>query len=155
MYMYTHIILLLLASYCPHTLASPLTTAPLNTIPINTPSEKAEVALGDDMTLDVTYYPTIRLPLGYRITLSTVIHQAEEFYTPDSVVHPPYTWEENKCVFKAQAFRTAKAPLTYGLLVEAIDVLGQFTLYRPFALSVVVREGETLEGSPVGFLSLK
>ncbi|KAL8763531.1 MAG: hypothetical protein Q9194_007313 [Teloschistes cf. exilis] len=122
--------------------------------PRNVPSKKAEVALGDDMTLDVTYYPTVQLPYNFRYNLATVLHQLEEFYKVGDLVLTPYTLRQYNCIFRAQASRHPPAPLTYGLLIEIVDLIGHFTLDNPYALSVIVRNGVIIEDPPFGFVSL-
>ncbi|KAL8666809.1 MAG: hypothetical protein Q9202_001049 [Teloschistes flavicans] len=122
--------------------------------PGNVPSKKAEVALGDDMTLDVTYYPTVQLPYNFRYNLATVIHQLENFYKVGDLVSTPYILRQYNCIFRAQASRHAPAPLTYGLLMEIVEAIGHFTLDNPYALTVIVRDGVTIESSPFAFVSL-
>ncbi|KAL9581540.1 MAG: hypothetical protein Q9212_003840 [Teloschistes hypoglaucus] len=122
--------------------------------PRNIPSEKAEVALGDDMTLDVTYYPTVQLPYNFRYNLATVLHQLDEFYKAEDLVLTPYTWRQYNCIFRAQSSRHPPAPLTYSLLIEIVELIGHFTLDNPYTLSAIVRYGVTIESSPFAFLSL-
>ncbi|KAL8690003.1 MAG: hypothetical protein Q9218_004453 [Villophora microphyllina] len=122
--------------------------------PSNVPSEKAAVALRNDMTLDITYYPTVQLPYHFRYALATVVHEAQESYDYYDPVPPIYTLRQFNCIFKAHPSTHAPFPLTWGLLKDTVELIGHFTLDNPYALNVIIRDGEDLLGKPVGFTML-
>lgn len=158
--MYIHAILVLLASCFLPTLTPAATdlTLPVAHPPpagklVSARTEQAQLPLDHDKILDIIYFPDIRLSRGYKFTLATVTHDLEQSYGAESVVHKLYIWHDQRCLFSAQNWEGTPVPLTYGMVVEAIDVLAEWMQHHPNPVNIWVRQRGT-RGRAIGFISL-
>lgn len=108
----------------------------------------------------IVYLESVPLPNPlYRRVLSTAYHRIahmKDIVGEETIVYIPINVRDLNVMFQAGSDRhSASEDLTWGILEEAIEVLQDFMLQRPYALEAVIIEGLDGRGIPLGQVAVE
>lgn len=107
-------------------------------------------------SLDITSYTTVPLPrTAYRWALVSIMQDLRSSYDPAAVVEELYKWEEWGVVLRAKTYQYTMVTLTYGGLLQTVEVLAGWLVEEPWVCNGIVREGRSRVGTPVGYVSFE
>ncbi|KAL8696013.1 MAG: hypothetical protein Q9201_007865 [Fulgogasparrea decipioides] len=134
-----------------------------STFPLDSNLRDAKVAtvqlVNHEDFMRIVYEDSLRIPIPlYRSLLqTTMIRIAYQIIAlgEDAIVVDQFVNREGNILLTAQSNQHSPTKeLTWSILGEAIDVLNEFTLRRPFMLTGEIMEGLNGKGPPIGDVAI-